>query len=71
MAQSPSDTVPSWRDLPAAQRRRLTVLIGRLALRRLPLVTATEMREGGAADEADAEFSSERSASWQDPHPPP
>jgi len=54
MGQDIGGTVPCWRDLSLAQRRRLTVLIGRLALRRLSLVLPTEDAKGGAADEADA-----------------
>jgi len=38
MGQDISGTMPCWRDLSLGQRRRLTVLIGRLALRRLSLV---------------------------------
>jgi hypothetical protein len=29
-------TIPPWAEIPSASRRRLAVLIGRLALRRLP-----------------------------------
>jgi hypothetical protein len=71
MARDQNETVPCWQDLPAAHRRRLAVLIGRLALRRLPLAPPAEGTEGEAADEGHAGPRDRSDAPGQDPRPPP
>jgi hypothetical protein len=52
MARERPEEPPSWSDLPRRERRRLTILLGRLAMRRLPMAsTGAEARE--AAHEGD------------------
>ena len=48
MAPDLDETMWCWHDLPLANRRRLAVLLGRLALRRLPLRIPGEGVEGEA-----------------------
>ena len=43
-ARDLAQTIPSWPEIPSASRRRLAVLIGRLALRRLPSMNPEERR---------------------------
>jgi hypothetical protein len=61
-ARDLTQAIPSWPEIPLASRRRLTVLIGRLARRRLPSmnpkaeeVTAHEGAVGGHAQPRAAE----------------
>jgi hypothetical protein len=49
--QNAIEMIPRWFDLPSARRRRLSVLIGRLALRRLTLPAASRTPEVETADE--------------------
>lgn len=51
MTQSLSEAVPRWSDLSLAKRRRLAVLIGRLALRQLPSSMTDPTPQMEAADE--------------------
>ena len=38
--------IPPWSEIPSARRRRVAVLIGRLALRRLPSMNPEESGDG-------------------------
>ena len=66
MAQDLNETMLCWHDLPLANRRRLAVLLGRLALRRLPLRIPGEGGEGGMANEGGTEPSNRVDATEQD-----
>jgi hypothetical protein len=67
MAQDLNETLLCWHDLPLANRRRLAVLLGRLALRRLPLRIPGEGVEGGMANEGGAEPRNCADATGQNP----
>jgi hypothetical protein len=62
--------IPSWSDLPTPQRRKLAVLIGQLALRRLSLPGAVAAPQVEAADERAVEPRQRSSSAGQDPAPP-
>jgi hypothetical protein len=66
MAQNLDETLPSWSELPASNRRRLAVLLGRLVQRQL-LPSSDEPAGGAMADERDPEPRKQRDAVQQDP----